>query len=178
LSDTDNTARRADGSGDPAARIAGALVAAGYDPPPAVGQVWQDLTASYLPSPQRRLVRVTGIGNTVSGWQCRVLAWVEDPDATTAPERRGGVLYVATLLDDYQCVSCPAPSPDGMPCARIIPAGWAIGDGHPGGHVWMSPDTQDLLDRGHYDPTAALAGQPFAAHLPEDCPPGCSHPRT
>jgi hypothetical protein len=31
----------------------------------------------------------------------------------------------------------------------------------------------DIDDRGHYDATAALAGQPFTIHQPEDCTPEC-----
>jgi hypothetical protein len=45
--------------------------------------------------------------------------------------------------------------------------------GHGGGHFWISPETSQAMDRGHFDATAALAGQSFTIHQPEDCTPGC-----
>jgi hypothetical protein len=56
---------------------------------------------------------------------------------------------------------------------KRIPEGWTADEGHGGGHFWISPRTSQALDRGHYDATAALAGQPFTIHQPGDCTPGC-----
>jgi hypothetical protein len=86
--------------------LAEALAAAGYDDPiPAVGQVWHHRTVDYLPAGQRRLVRITSIGNTVSGWQCRVRAWI-DPVEPEDPDR-WGLLYLDTLVREYALVSWP-----------------------------------------------------------------------
>lgn len=35
--------------------------------------------------------------------------------------------------------------------------------------MWMSAATKALLDSGHYDATAAIAGLPFGPHDPADC---------
>lgn len=70
---------------------------------------------------------------------------------------------------------CPVPSPGGLPCVKRIPRGWTAGEGHGGGHFWMSAETEHALERGHYDATATLAGQPFTIHQPEDCTPVCPH---
>jgi len=70
---------------------------------------------------------------------------------------------------------CPVPSPGGLPCVKRIPRGWTAGEGHGGGHFWMSAETEQALERGHYDATAVLAGQPFTIHQPEDCTPACLH---
>jgi hypothetical protein len=45
--------------------------------------------------------------------------------------------------------------------------------GHGGGHCWMSPKTQQAMELGHYDARAALAGEWFTIHQPEDCTPEC-----
>jgi hypothetical protein len=71
---------------------------------------------------------------------------------------------------------CPVPHPDGdadKPCSKKIPNGWTAGDGHGGGHMWMSAATKALLDSGHYDATAAIAGPPFSTHDPADCDYNC-----
>lgn len=72
---------------------------------------------------------------------------------------------------------CPVPSESGLPCVKRIPKGWTADMGHGGGHYWIHPDTQQAMERGHYDATAVLAGQPFTIHQPEDCPgpPECRH---
>lgn len=70
---------------------------------------------------------------------------------------------------------CPVPHPAGedMPCTKTIPAGWTAADGHGGGHMWMSAATERLLDSGHFNASAALAGLPFGAHDPADCDHNC-----
>jgi hypothetical protein len=68
---------------------------------------------------------------------------------------------------------CPVPSPGGLPCSKRIPAGWTASEGHGGGHFWVSPETAQALDTGHYDALAALAGKPFTVHQPADCTPEC-----
>jgi len=77
--------------------------------------------------------------------------------------------------DQQPGVPCPVPHPDGLdaPCRRFIPPGWDVEDGHPGGHWWASDAAQEALDNHHYDAAAALSGQPFTTHKPEDCTPDC-----
>ncbi|MEU4703307.1 hypothetical protein [Nonomuraea dietziae] len=70
-------------------------------------------------------------------------------------------------------MSCPVPSPAGLPCSKRIPAGWVASEGHGGGHFWVSPEVEAIFDGGHFDASAALAGLPFEGHLPQDCRPGC-----
>lgn len=73
-------------------------------------------------------------------------------------------------------IPCPIPSPDGLPCTKTIEVGWTVEEGHGGGHFWASLETVAILDGGHYDARAALSGQPFAGHRPENCPGGgCQH---
>ena len=67
-------------------------------------------------------------------------------------------------------MACPVPSPSGLPCVKRIPQGWTADEGHGGGHWWESPETSRALERGHYDATAAISGQPFTIHQPEECP--------
>ncbi|GAA4208992.1 hypothetical protein GCM10022252_74860 [Streptosporangium oxazolinicum] len=70
---------------------------------------------------------------------------------------------------------CPVPSPNGLPCSKTIPSGWAAEEGHGGGHFWVGPELDAIFAGGHYDARAALAGQPFEGHLPENCFPGCPY---
>lgn len=70
---------------------------------------------------------------------------------------------------------CPVPSTTGLPCSKTIPPGWTADEGHGGGHFWVGPELDAILTGGHYDATAAMSGQPFAGHLPEDCFPGCPY---
>lgn len=87
------------------ATLAAALVADGYDPPPAPGQVWQDNHASYLPEGHRRLVRLTSIALTVSGWKCQVTSWTVDADGEVPwPGVLDGTLYLDNLVCDYRLV--------------------------------------------------------------------------
>lgn len=73
-------------------------------------------------------------------------------------------------------LSCPVPGPEGQPCIKKIPAGWTADEGHAGGHFWANTRAKAILDGGHYDATAALSGQPFDGHLPEECPgPSCPY---
>ncbi len=80
----------------------------------------------------------------------------------------------AELISDGT-MPCPVPNPrNGDPCTKTIPAGWAAGEGHGGGHFWADAATVAMLDGGHYDAVAAISGQPFASHEPEDCSPSCA----
>ncbi len=66
---------------------------------------------------------------------------------------------------------CPVRSPWGnKPCIRMIPSGWHVYEGHPGGHTWMTEQVRRIMAGGHFDATAALNGEPFQGHLPEECP--------
>ncbi|GAA4439103.1 hypothetical protein [Phytohabitans houttuyneae] len=84
-----------------------ALAAAGFDPLPMPGTVWQDMHAvSWLPGGHRRLVKVTSVGNTVTGWQVRVTANNDVPPNAHPnwPGGAAGLIYVKHLLADYQLV--------------------------------------------------------------------------
>lgn len=64
---------------------------------------------------------------------------------------------------------CPE-SHNGQPCQKKIPEGWHENEGHPGGHWFQDAASYALLDRGHYDARALVAGEDAAIHAPEDCP--------
>jgi hypothetical protein len=84
-----------------AAQIAEALEADGHDPNTTIGSIWEDQKAArYLPDNHVRLVKVTSIGNTVSGWQARVRAYhgLEPADWLEAND---GVIHVKTLEAEY-----------------------------------------------------------------------------
>lgn len=83
-----------------------ALEAAGYTPPPMPGTVWHDTAVTWLPDGHRRLVKVTSVGNTVSGWQVRVRADNDVPPGGEPNWSEGvaGRIYVKHLLADYQLV--------------------------------------------------------------------------
>ena len=68
---------------------------------------------------------------------------------------------------------CPVLSPDGLPCTKTIPEGWAPEEGHGGGHFWISTQGAAILDSGHYDVVALISGQPAASHSPKECHPNC-----
>lgn len=67
-------------------------------------------------------------------------------------------------------IPCPVRSPSGHSCTKVIHPGWTVDEGHGGGHFWASARLKAIFNGGHYDATAALSGQPFEGHLPEDCP--------
>jgi hypothetical protein len=90
------------------------------------------------------------------------------PKGAAAPAESVG----STVISDGT-MPCPVPSDSGLPCVKRIPEGWTADMGHGGGHWWMSPETSRALDRGHYDARAALAGESFTIHQPEQCFPGC-----
>lgn len=155
------------------AALEAALRSDGFtDPVPAVGQTWE-LPLEYLPPGARHLARITSIGKTVSGWQCRVLAWRRDGRGDR--EQHEGILHVRRLVDEYVPVWCPVPHPDGdptLPCVKLIEQGWTQEEGHGGGHMWMDERTAAILRGGHYDATAAVSGQPFGGHPVDECPGG------
>lgn len=70
-------------------------------------------------------------------------------------------------------IPCPVLSPSGLPCTKTIPPGWQVDEGHPGGHFWAAARTVAILAGGHYDSTAAVGGQSFVGHLPDECEPPC-----
>lgn len=79
----------------------------------------------------------------------------------------------APASDD--AMPCPVLHPDGLdaPCSKTVPKGWTASEGHGGGHCWMSAETAAILDGGHYDARALLAGEPADTHDPADCGPDC-----
>ncbi|MER7280535.1 hypothetical protein ABT369_39460 [Dactylosporangium sp. NPDC000244] len=82
-----------------AEKIAVALVAAGFDPPPYVGEDWIDRAVTWLPEGHQQIVRITSLGNTVSGWQARVIRRQVDADGNTVPSGCGeGIIHVARLF--------------------------------------------------------------------------------
>ncbi|WP_344613447.1 hypothetical protein [Dactylosporangium salmoneum] len=82
-----------------AEKIAAALTAAGFDPPPYVGEDWIDRSVTWLPDGHQHIVRITSLGNTVSGWQARVQRRQVDADGNTVESGCGaGVIHVATLF--------------------------------------------------------------------------------
>jgi hypothetical protein len=86
-------------------RIAAGLRAAGFDPPPYVGQEWVDQQETWLPEGHRSIVTITSLGNTVSGWQARVVRRQVDADGTVWPSGDGaGVVYVDHLVKQYEAV--------------------------------------------------------------------------
>lgn len=94
------------------------------------------------------------------------------PDEARDPEPLRSEAASAARVSDGT-LPCPVPSPGGLPCVKRIPKGWTADEGHGGGHFWTSPEIAQALERGHYDAKAALAGQPFTIHQPEDCTPAC-----
>lgn len=69
---------------------------------------------------------------------------------------------------------CPVPSSNGLPCIKMIPAGWTADEGHGGGHWWESPETTAAVEAGaHFDAVRLMAGLPTALHMPTDCTPEC-----
>lgn len=82
-----------------AERLAAALVAAGYDPPPYVGEDWIDRGATWLPDGHLQIVRITAIGNTISGWQARVRRREVDAGGNVVDSGCGsGVIYLDHLV--------------------------------------------------------------------------------
>lgn len=63
--------------------------------------------------------------------------------------------------------SCPAVAVDGQPCQKVIVG--ALGF-HAGGHIFASDAVWAKLTGDHFDARAAIAGEPFTTHRPEDCP--------
>lgn len=79
--------------------IADALTAAGFDPPPYVGEDWIDRAVTWLPDGHRSIVRITALGNTVVGWQARVQRRQVDADGNPVKSNDGGgIIYVAHLF--------------------------------------------------------------------------------
>lgn len=80
-------------------QIATALTAAGFDPPPYVGDDWIDRGVTWLPDGHQSIVRITALGNTVTGWQARVVRRHVDADGNTVEDGSGtSIIYVANLF--------------------------------------------------------------------------------
>jgi hypothetical protein len=80
-------------------RIAEALTAAGFNPPPYVGEDWIDRNATWLPDGHLSIIRITALGNTVNGWQARVQRRQLDADGNIVESGAGGgIIYVAHLF--------------------------------------------------------------------------------
>jgi hypothetical protein len=80
-------------------KIAAALVAAGFDPPPYVGEDWIDRNVTWLPEGHLHIVQITALGNTVFGWQARVQRRQVDAAGNTVESGDGdGVVFVAHLF--------------------------------------------------------------------------------
>lgn len=93
------------------AELKAALVKAGYplDSLPMPGTVWHDTDVRWLPGGHRRLVKVTRVGPTISGWQVRVVADNNVPPGAE-PAFTGeckGRIYVDHLLANYRLVDVP-----------------------------------------------------------------------
>lgn len=87
----------------PCHRLAAALLADGYGEPlvPMPGTSWVDKDASWLPEGQRRVVWLTSVGKTVTGWQVRLNSFLLDADGKTVDGPREGLIYLDYLLDNY-----------------------------------------------------------------------------
>lgn len=113
-------------------------------------------------------------------WRVRVR--VADPDswpaATAAAcvrNRDGAVTALARWAPADRTLSdgtlrCAVRTEAGVPCQKRIPAGWHGYEGHAGGHSYADDETWNRLHAWHYDAGSLLAGQPTAAHAPQDCP--------
>lgn len=65
---------------------------------------------------------------------------------------------------------CSAVNSDGLSCQkRLYHAVNGEYWDHTGGHMYATPETMERLRTQHYDATAALKGQPFSFHSPEEC---------
>lgn len=82
-----------------AQQIAAALAAAGFNPPPYIGEEWIDRGATWLPEGHLSIVTITSLGNTLSGWQASVTRRQVDADGNTVESGDGdGVIHVAHLF--------------------------------------------------------------------------------
>ncbi|WP_426513139.1 hypothetical protein ACPPVO_22435 [Dactylosporangium sp. McL0621] len=82
-------------------KIAAALIAAGFNPPPYVGEDWVDRGATWLPEGHQSIVQITRLGNTVTGWQARVVRRQVDADGDAVQSSCGeGVISVANLFGE------------------------------------------------------------------------------
>ncbi|MCW2897890.1 MAG: hypothetical protein JWO67_155 [Streptosporangiaceae bacterium] len=86
------------------ARIAEAIAAAGFNPVPAVDQVWHHRTVDYLPEGQRRLVRITGLYKVEAGWSATVQAWIDGAPCPADHEMGDGVIFLKTLVAEYTLI--------------------------------------------------------------------------
>lgn len=109
-----------------------------------------------------------GTGTSPSG---KVDLQVDDDGRYRCQDTAGCARRSARVSTAEKRVGCPVRSPGSrLPCVKKIPAGWKVVEGHGGGHMWMSNRDERIVEGGHFDATAALAGQPFGGHLPEECP--------
>ncbi len=84
---------------------AAALKAAGFDPPPYVGQEWLHPSVTWLPEGDRHIVTITSLGNTTSGWQASVVRRQVDADGRAVPSGDGaGSIHVERLVREFEAV--------------------------------------------------------------------------
>ncbi len=82
--------------------ISAALAADDYPPTVALDSVWEDVKARrFMPDGHVRLVKLTKLGKTVSGWQATVRAYHGTPPADWL-EANYGVIYLDTLVAEYE----------------------------------------------------------------------------
>ena len=82
-------------------QLAAALADAGFDLPALIGSVWRDPNAAgWLAGADRELVHVVSAGNTVSGWQVRVVRYLDTGDRLS--EISNGVIYLARLVAEFE----------------------------------------------------------------------------
>lgn len=79
-------------------QLAAVLVAAGFDPPPYVGDVWVDEYGPSFPGAVSASSTITSIGNTVTGWQARVERREVDANGVVVYTGRG-IIYLDHLVN-------------------------------------------------------------------------------
>ncbi len=80
-------------------QLAAALIAAGFDPPPYVGEEWIDRGATWIPDGHLSIVTIVSLGNTLSGWQARVTRReVDEAGVTVESSDTDGIIHVAHLF--------------------------------------------------------------------------------
>lgn len=96
---------------------------------------------------------------------------VELADRTGERDRIWKMLEIARQSETTSdgTTACPV-THEGYPCRKTIPVGWLPSEGHGGGHWFASDEIADQMRTGHYDARAALAGEEFGIHRPQECP--------
>jgi hypothetical protein len=88
-----------------AEQIRTALEADGYTDPPAVGDQFEDLAATWLPDGHQHIVTITGLWKITAGWSSTVVRREVDGDGVEVPSGCGeGRIFVDHLLAGYRKV--------------------------------------------------------------------------